>query len=150
MARSRRTKTSTRGKSAQLWLGALLWLVAFTAWQTVRGLHHQQDDEAIAKAYVETRQRAKAAVDMCAACHTLTYRQNRIGPPLLGIMGKRAGTEPGFAYSDAMVKSGVVWDRETLRKFLLDPQGIIPGTAMGIAGMPADDVQAVIDYLESQ
>jgi cytochrome c len=150
MASSRHPETSSRRKSAHLWLGALLWLVAIAAWQTVRGLDQQQDDETIAKAYVETRQRAKAAVDMCAACHTLTYRQNRIGPPLLGIMGKRAGTEPGFAYSDAMAKSGMVWDRDTLRRFLLDPQGTIPGTAMGIAGMPADDVQSVVDYLETQ
>lgn len=150
MASSREHAAPARKKSAHLWQGALLWLLAIVAWQTVHSLNQQEDNETIAKAHVETRQRAKAAVDMCAACHTLTYKQNRIGPPLADIIGKRAGTQPGFAYSDAMTKSGLVWDQETLRKFLLNPQGTIPGTAMGIEGMSTDNVRSVIDYLESQ
>ena len=128
----------------------MFWLVAIIAWQYARNLSQHTDAETIAKSHVAAGLRAKAAIDMCAACHTLTFKENRIGPPLVDLIGKNAGTEPGFAYTEAMRKSGIVWNSDTLRKFLLDPQGTVPGTAMGISGMAAEDVQAVIEYLENQ
>ena len=87
---------------------------------------------------------------MCAACHALSYRENRVGPHLVDLMGRRAGSEPGFAYSDSMRKSGLVWDRETLQRFLLNPSATVPGTAMGITGLEVSDVQAILDYMENK
>lgn len=141
---------SVKKKTVRLWRGALLWFIAILAWQSFRYVNEQQSDESIAHAHLAARQRAQAAVEMCAACHTLTFRENRIGPPLVDVIGKRSGTEPGFAYSDAMRASGLVWDRDTLRRFLLDPQGTVPGTAMGISGLAPEDVNAIIEYLEKK
>ncbi|KQP17917.1 hypothetical protein ASF43_08610 [Pseudorhodoferax sp. Leaf267] len=133
-----------------IWRGALLWFVAILAWQSLRHLGPQEDAQAVAQAHVASRLRGQAAVEMCAACHTLTFRENRIGPPLVDVIGRRAGTEPGYAYSDAMRSSGLVWDRDTLRRFLQDPRGTVPGTAMAISGVAPEDVQAIIDFLEDK
>jgi cytochrome c len=69
----------------------------------------------------------------CAACHSLTV--DRTGPRHCGLLGRRAGAVPGFAYSDAMRKSGIVWSAVTLDRFLADPMEAVPGTAMGYAGI---------------
>jgi cytochrome c len=69
----------------------------------------------------------------CAACHALAY--DRTGPRHCGLFGRRAGTVPGFDYSDAMKKSGMVWNEATLDRFLEDPLRATPGTTMGYAGI---------------
>lgn len=70
----------------------------------------------------------------CAACHSL--ERDRVGPRHCGIFGRRAGSVPGFAYSEAMRASGIVWNRQTLNTFLADPLGTVPGTFMTYAGIP--------------
>ena len=76
------------------------------------------------------------ATAACAACHILDQSPGRrSGPGLHGIVGKTAGTQPGFAYSAAMKNSGIVWTPETLDAFLASPQGVVPGTRMGAAGI---------------
>lgn len=140
----------SRTRRVRLWPGALLWLAIILAWQSIRYVGQSEDPGVIAQAHVSARQRAQAVVAQCAACHALTFRENRIGPTLVDISGKPAGSEPGFAYSDAMRASGLVWDRETLRRFLSDPQGTVPGTAMAISGVAPEDLQAVLDYLENK
>ena len=69
----------------------------------------------------------------CAACHSLTV--DRTGPRHCGLLGRRAGGVPGFAYSEAMKRSGIVWTTATLDRFLANPMQAIPGTAMGYAGL---------------
>jgi cytochrome c len=69
----------------------------------------------------------------CSACHSLTV--DRTGPRHCGLLGRRAGGVPGFAYSDAMRKSGIVWSVATLDRFLADPMKAVPGTAMGYSGI---------------
>ncbi len=69
----------------------------------------------------------------CAACHSLTV--DRTGPRHCGLLGRRAGGVPGFAYSEAMKRSGIVWTTATLDRFLANPMQAIPGTAMGYAGV---------------
>jgi len=71
--------------------------------------------------------------ERCAACHSLEW--DRVGPRHCGLFGRRAGSVPGFAYSDAMRRSGIVWNRETLDRFLADPLGTVPGTFMTYAGV---------------
>lgn len=137
-------------KSVRIWRGALLWFIAIAAWQTYRHFSDPPDPQAVVQEHMATRQPGRGAVlATCAACHSFTVRENRIGPPLLDLVGKRAGTAPGFAYSDGMRNSGLVWDAETLRKFLLNPAGTVPGTAMAIAGVSPEDAQVIIEFLEN-
>lgn len=75
----------------------------------------------------------EAIYERCAACHALGH--DRAGPRHCGLIGRRAGTVEGFAYSEAMKRSGIVWDRATLDRFLADPMGVVPGTSMGYAGV---------------
>ena len=71
--------------------------------------------------------------ERCAACHSLD--RDRVGPRHCGLFGRRAGSVPGFAYSEAMRASGIVWSRHTLDAFLADPLGTVPGTFMTYAGI---------------
>jgi cytochrome c len=79
----------------------------------------------------------------CGACHAL--ETNRTGPRHCGLFGRSAGTEPGFAYSEAMKRSGIVWDERSLDRFLANPTATVPGTAMGYAGI--DDAQERADLI---
>ena len=70
----------------------------------------------------------------CQACHAL--ERNRTGPKHCGLIGRTAGTAPGFrGYSAALKGSGIVWSAESLDRFLADPLGTVPGTRMGYAGV---------------
>jgi cytochrome c len=88
----------------------------------------------------------------CAACHTVgAGAQNTVGPVLNGIIGRRAGSYPGYRYSSAMRKSGLVWDEATLQNYLRGPDKVIPGTKMAFPGMTSDaDLANVIAYLKQQ
>jgi cytochrome c len=83
----------------------------------------------------------------CAACHALAY--DRTGPHHCGLFGRRAGSVPGFAYSDAMRRSGIVWDARTLDRFLSGPDRMVPNTTMTYAGVPdARERAALIAWLK--
>jgi cytochrome c len=69
----------------------------------------------------------------CLACHAVSY--DRTGPRHCGLFGRRAGTVKGFAYSEAMKRSRIVWIEATLDRFLANPMAAVPGTAMGYAGV---------------
>lgn len=75
----------------------------------------------------------KQVYERCLACHALAY--DRTGPRHCGLFGRRAGSVPGFAYSDAMRHSRIVWNEKTLNGFLADPVRSVPGTSMGYAGV---------------
>jgi cytochrome c len=82
----------------------------------------------------------------CLACHALAY--DRTGPRHCGLIGRRAGTVEGFAYSDAMKRSNIVWDAKSLDRFLADPMAAVPGTSMGYAGVTdAKERADLIAYL---
>jgi cytochrome c len=77
--------------------------------------------------------RGEALYARCLACHALAY--NRTGPKHCGLFGRRAGGVAGFSYSPAMARADIVWDGNTLDRFLNNPTAMIPGTAMGYAGI---------------
>jgi len=82
----------------------------------------------------------------CQACHALAY--DRTGPRHCGLIGRRAGSVPDFAYSDAMKRSGIVWSARTLDRFLANPTAAVPGTSMGYAGVADTKERAdLIAYL---
>jgi cytochrome c len=89
----------------------------------------------------------KAVYERCLACHALAY--DRTGPRHCGLFGRRAGSVPGFAYSEAMKRSRIVWDEKTLNLFLADPLKTVPGTSMGYAGVKDRQERAdLIAYLK--
>ena len=92
-----------------------------------------------------------ASFAMCQTCHSTGQGEaHRIGPNLFGIVGDKAGTRPGYNYSDAMKESGIVWTRDRLDAFIAAPRAIVPGTKMVIAG-PKDAAKRkeIVDYLAS-
>lgn len=83
----------------------------------------------------------------CLACHALAY--DRTGPRHCGLFGRRAGSVKGFGYSEAMKHSKIVWSEQTLDRFLATPLTVVPGTAMGYAGVADRKERAdVIAYLK--
>ncbi|MBV8132749.1 MAG: cytochrome c family protein [Alphaproteobacteria bacterium] len=87
----------------------------------------------------------------CAICHTVDAGKNKIGPSLAGVVGRKAGSVPGFAYSAANKKSGDTWDAQTLDTYLTDPRKFMPGTKMVFAGLKnPEDRKALIEYLMKQ
>jgi len=98
--------------------------------------------------------RGERVFQRCYACHSVVAGEDNLpGPILRCVLGRPAGTLPGFRFSPAMVAAGattgLVWTRATLDAFLVDPLRLIPETAMSMPGLPgAEDRQDVIDYLE--
>jgi cytochrome c len=88
------------------------------------------------------------AFGMCTACHTVAKGgRNGIGPNLSGLIGRRAGSVPGFTYSAAMKSSGLTWDAKTLDAFLAAPTKKVPGTKMPISVSDPAKRAAIIAYL---
>lgn len=88
----------------------------------------------------------------CQACHVVNAPTNRVGPHLVGVVGRKAGSVEGFKYSDAMKQAGekgLVWTPEELDKYLTNPKGDIPGNKMAFAGLKKPEERAnVIAYLQ--
>jgi cytochrome c len=93
----------------------------------------------------------KKVFNQCRACHVLDQPTNRVGPHLVGLIGRKAGSVEGFSYSDAMKNSGITWDEESLAKYLKDPKGAIAGNKMAFAGVKKeDDLKNLIAYLKEE
>jgi cytochrome c len=86
----------------------------------------------------------------CASCHTLDANgRNRAGPRLHGIFGRTAGSVSDYSYSDALKKSGIVWNDSTLDAYIKDAEGFVPGTKM-YGGLSQDaDREDLLAFLKS-
>lgn len=86
---------------------------------------------------------AKQAWAKCSSCHIADPgAPSTLGPNLSGVIGRKAGTLPGFHYSPAMQKFGKTWTRAQFEEFVTAPQSVVPGTRMAFAGLknPAERV----------
>jgi cytochrome c len=89
----------------------------------------------------------------CAACHDAKAEKNKVGPHLVGIVGRKAGTVEGFKYSEAMIAAGaggLVWDDANIGEYVKAPKEKIPGNKMAFPGLKVDaDIANVIAYLKA-
>jgi len=93
----------------------------------------------------------QATFKKCATCHSIDKGgPNKVGPNLWGVVGRKAGSHAGFAYSDAMKGHGD-WTFEQLATFIHNPKGTVPTTKMVFAGIPdAGELADLLAYLRAQ
>jgi cytochrome c len=90
--------------------------------------------------------------DHCRECHSFVKDDNRLGPSLYGVVGRKAGALEGYGYSQSLKDSGVTWDEGTLDKWIADPQGVIPGNTMSPPYSGLTDAAArkkIVAYLKT-
>ena len=100
-------------------------------------------DEALAK-------QGKKVFNKCKICHEIAKEKNKLGPHLVGIMGRKAGSVEGFKYSKAMKDSKVVWDETSIDAYVTKPKKFIPGNKMAFAGIKSEKQRkALLEYIKS-
>ncbi|QCP53111.1 cytochrome c family protein [Trinickia violacea] len=89
------------------------------------------------------------AFAQCAACHSVDDT-NGVGPSLKGVVGRQAGTFPGFRFSRAMKGFNKPWDEKILDAYLTNPQAAVPGNIMPFSGVTdAKERADIIAYLKT-
>ena len=97
----------------------------------------------------QQRDAGERAFQKCYTCHSVDAREKGLsGPTLAGVIGRRAASQPDFAYSPAMKKAaagGLVWSEEALDRYLADPLEMIPETTMSFPGVrdPAERLEQI-------
>ena len=94
----------------------------------------------------------KQAKRSCGTCHSFKKKDTpRQGPGLWGIVGREAGAEEGFSYSDPFLaaREGKIWTRASLDEWIADPKALAPGTVMLYQQRNPDKRALILDYLES-
>ncbi len=121
----------------KIWAGAVVAVIAAVATQA-----SAQSGDATRGQRVFNQQ--------CRACHTLEKDgAQTAGPNLHGVFGRKAGTSAGYEASDAMKKSGIVWDDTTMADYNRDPKAKVPGTKMVFNGVKnAGQLADLVAYLK--
>src|SRR5262249_1408031 len=87
----------------------------------------------------------------CRTCHSWKKDDNRLGPSLYGVVGRKAGSVEGFNYSAAMKEANITWDEGTLDKFIANPDSVVPNNSMkpftGISDIKTR--KDIVDFLKS-
>ncbi len=88
----------------------------------------------------------------CRQCHSYKQGDNRLGPSLYGVVGRKAGTAPKYGnYSDSLKNSGITWTPEQIDKWITNPEAVVPNNNMkpfpGVAD--AEQRTAIISFLKS-
>jgi cytochrome c len=89
--------------------------------------------------------------NVCRTCHTLKEGDNRLGPNLHNIIGRKAGSVPDYNYSSAMKDADLTWDRGTLDRFIANPDQVVRGNKMKPYGglTSAEERAKIIAFLEA-
>lgn len=107
-----------------------------------------------ASSMAQDAQKGAAAFNICLACHAIgAGAQNKIGPELNGLDGRKAGSAPNFEYSDANKNSGIVWNEGTFQDYIKNPAAKVPGTKMIFPGIKneqqAKDLWAYVSQFDA-
>jgi cytochrome c len=90
----------------------------------------------------------------CMACHAVNDKTNKVGPHLVGIVGRPVAAVEGYKYSDDMkayATTGAVWDEATLQAYLEKPKAVVAKTKMAFAGLNKEDERAdLIAFLKTK
>ncbi|MCD5993107.1 c-type cytochrome [Pseudomonas sp. CDFA 602] len=88
---------------------------------------------------------------LCSGCHKIgPSARNAFGPPLNGIIGRKAGQQEGYVYTQGMKDSDITWTREQLRSYIKDPGKVVPGTRMKLWWMGSDErMEVLLEYLDA-
>ena len=116
--------------------GALAWLLSAPA-----SLAQQPaSDDAAQQAFNNS----------CRTCHSVKEGDNRLGPNLNKIVGRKAGSLPNYNYSSSMKEAGFVWDQDKLTRFMVKPDEVVSGNKMQpYGGISKEEATRVIAYLQS-
>ena len=110
-------------------------VIGFVAMLSSTGLSHAQDAAAGEKIFGQ-----------CRACHQIgPTAKNGVGPAQNGLIGRVAGSYPGYSYSNANKSSGITWDEANFREYIHDPKAKVPGTKMAFPGIKND--QQITDLI---
>jgi cytochrome c len=103
-----------------------------------------------AQAIGDPKRGADAFSETCAVCHSATKGKNKYGPSLFGLIGRRAGSVPDYAYSESMKQSGFLWTPNKLDAYIDHPKQVVPGNKMPFNGLADDKDRAdIIAYLST-
>jgi cytochrome c len=108
-----------------------------------------------APALAQDADAGKKVFAKCRACHDAEAEKNKVGPHLVGVIGRTAGGLDSFQskYSKAMKEAGaggLVWDEEKIEEYLENPKEFIPGNKMAFPGLKKDEeIDNVIAYLKA-
>lgn len=107
------------------------------------------DSDLDARLAAASLKRGQLMYMVCKACHDVEAGlPHKVGPNLHGMFGRKAGTAEGFRYTDALVKSGIVWTPATMDAWLKQPGAMVPGNGMAFAGIANDaDRASLIAWL---
>jgi cytochrome c len=90
----------------------------------------------IATASAQDVEAGETSFKKCQPCHDIGEdAQNKVGPVLNGLDGRKAGTYEGYNYSDANKNSGITWNEASFKEYIKDPRGKVPGTKMIFPGI---------------
>lgn len=106
---------------------------------------------ALAQSDIDPDEARLAFNNHCRQCHVTREGDNRLGPSLYGVVGRKAGSVPNYAYSSAMKNANLVWDPANLDRYITNPDAVVPGNKMkpftGITD--AEERAKIIAHLES-
>jgi cytochrome c len=115
--------------------------------QTLSSLSHNSGLVEAASANPGDAARGKLVFEKrCTGCHAM--EENREGPHLAGVYGRKAGSVPGFTYSHGLQASGLTWTEENLEKWLSGPDQVVPDTLMDFYVAKADERRDLIAWLK--
>lgn len=104
---------------------------------------------ALAATHPGDPQLGKQVFRMCLGCHSLKPGEVRFGPSLAGLFGRRAGSVPGFKYSEGLRNAGFDWNEDTLDTWIAGPRQFVRGTRMAFVGLKNPKLRAdLVAYLQ--
>ncbi|TWA98533.1 c-type cytochrome [Bradyrhizobium stylosanthis] len=123
------------------WLRAIAVAGALTSLPSASSFAQQPAGDAAAQ---------QAFNNSCRTCHSVKEGDNRLGPNLNNIVGRKAGSLPNYNYSSSMKEAGFNWDQDKLTRFMVKPDEIVSGNKMQpYGGISVDEAGKIVAYLQA-